>query len=155
MNGGNRDRGQADGFGLEILNKLKDVKGKDSGINLLEFVVKMYIKKYHPNLDSIDKVSFPLVEPADIEKCSLVVFSQIEEELCELAKMIKKTENLVASVMDRDDIVTIAGVNDNNGDKVLQNVDYMEHVKIFKDKIDRAKQRMTEQEENLKECRKM
>ncbi|OTF82700.1 Formin Homology 2 Domain containing protein, partial [Euroglyphus maynei] len=29
MNGGNRDRGQADGFGLEILSKLKDVKGKD------------------------------------------------------------------------------------------------------------------------------
>lgn len=28
MNGGNRQRGQADGFGLEILAKLKDVKSK-------------------------------------------------------------------------------------------------------------------------------
>lgn len=28
MNGGNRQRGQADGFGLEILSKLKDVKSK-------------------------------------------------------------------------------------------------------------------------------
>lgn len=28
MNGGNRTRGQADGFGLEILPKLKDVKSK-------------------------------------------------------------------------------------------------------------------------------
>ncbi|GIY53697.1 formin-2, partial [Caerostris extrusa] len=28
MNGGNRNRGQADGFGLEILPKLKDVKKK-------------------------------------------------------------------------------------------------------------------------------
>ncbi|XP_075680113.1 formin protein cappuccino isoform X2 [Dermatophagoides pteronyssinus] len=172
MNGGNRDRGQADGFGLEILSKLKDVKGKDSGVNLLEFVVKMYIKKYHPNLDSIDKIGFPLVEPADIEKCSLVVFSQIEEELCELAKMIKKTENLVASVMDRDDLITTTSTtitttttnnnvdvenNDNNENvKILQNGDVnMEHIKIFKDKIDRAKQRMTEQEENLKECRKI
>lgn len=26
MNGGNRQRGQADGFGLEILAKLRDVK---------------------------------------------------------------------------------------------------------------------------------
>lgn len=30
MNGGNRTRGQADGFGLEILPKLKDVKSKVS-----------------------------------------------------------------------------------------------------------------------------
>lgn len=28
MNGGNRNRGQADGFGLEILPKLKDVKSR-------------------------------------------------------------------------------------------------------------------------------
>lgn len=28
MNGGNRQRGQADGFGLEILPKLRDVKSK-------------------------------------------------------------------------------------------------------------------------------
>lgn len=28
MNGGNRTRGQADGFGLEILPKLKDVKSR-------------------------------------------------------------------------------------------------------------------------------
>ena len=28
MNGGNRERGQADGFGLDILPKLRDVKGK-------------------------------------------------------------------------------------------------------------------------------
>lgn len=30
MNGGNRTRGQADGFGLEILPKLKDVKSRVS-----------------------------------------------------------------------------------------------------------------------------
>ena len=28
MNGGNLQRGQADGFGLDILSKLKDVKSK-------------------------------------------------------------------------------------------------------------------------------
>lgn len=28
MNGGNRARGQADGFGLEVLPKLKDVKSR-------------------------------------------------------------------------------------------------------------------------------
>lgn len=33
MNGGNRTRGQADGFGLEILAKLKDVKSKDNQVS--------------------------------------------------------------------------------------------------------------------------
>lgn len=154
MNGGNRDRGQADGFGLEILNKLKDVKGKDSGVNLLDFVVKMYIKKYYSNIDSLEKVSFPLVEPADIEKCSLVVFNQIEEELCDLGKKIKKTENLVTNIMDREEqkhsILNAVSEDGNNNSK-----DSLEHVKIFKERIEHAKQRLNEQEDNLKECQKM
>ena len=44
MNGGNRTRGQADGFGLEILAKLKDVKSKDSSVTLLHFIVQLYMK---------------------------------------------------------------------------------------------------------------
>jgi len=35
MNGGNRQRGQADGFGLEILPKLRDVKSKGEENNIL------------------------------------------------------------------------------------------------------------------------
>lgn len=155
MNGGNRDRGQADGFGLEILSKLKDVKGRDSGVNLLDFIVKIYISNYYSKIDSLEKVSFPMVQPADIEKCSLVVFTQIEEELCDLAKKIKKTENLVSTIMDREEqlqTVTLDGVSeDGNGN----GKDSLEHVKIFKERIEHAKQRMTEQEDNLKECRKM
>ncbi|GFU07445.1 formin-2 [Nephila pilipes] len=42
MNGGNGSRGQADGFGLEILPKLRDVKSKDNSLTLLHFVVKLY-----------------------------------------------------------------------------------------------------------------
>ena len=40
MNGGNKQRGQADGFGVDILPKLKDVKTKDNRDNLLGFVVR-------------------------------------------------------------------------------------------------------------------
>ena len=50
MNGGNRSRGQADGFELDILPKLKDVKCKDNSTNLLHYLVTAYIKKF-------DKVS--------------------------------------------------------------------------------------------------
>ncbi len=38
MNGGNLQRGQADGFGLDILPKLKDVKSKGAELLLLFFL---------------------------------------------------------------------------------------------------------------------
>jgi hypothetical protein len=36
MNGGNMQRGQADGFAIDILSKLKDVKSKDNSLTLLQ-----------------------------------------------------------------------------------------------------------------------
>lgn len=47
MNGGNGQRGQADGFGLEILSKLKDVKvrvlrKRNFYVLLSHLVVKIY-----------------------------------------------------------------------------------------------------------------
>lgn len=41
MNGGNRTRGQADGFGLEILPKLKDVKSRVMKSQLYSIVVTL------------------------------------------------------------------------------------------------------------------
>lgn len=144
MNGGHRDRGQADGFGLEILNKLKDVKGKESGVNLLEFLVKLYIKKYYSDVSSMENVAFPLVEPADIEKCSTVVFTDIEAEVGQLEKIIKRTQRLVNTVLDKEE-------KDENGE-------LLEHAKVFSEKMEtflaQANKQMTEQEENLKDCRK-
>lgn len=42
MNGGNRTRGQADGFGLEILPKLKDVKSR---VTHIEFYTQNITKR--------------------------------------------------------------------------------------------------------------
>ena len=44
MNGGNRQRGQADGFAIDILPKIKDVKSKDNTLTLMYYVVKLYIQ---------------------------------------------------------------------------------------------------------------
>ena len=44
-------RGQADGYDLEILPKLKDVKSKDNATHLLQYLVRTYVRKF-------DKVSF-------------------------------------------------------------------------------------------------
>ena len=40
MNGGNPQRGQADGFNIDILPKLKDVKSNDNSTNLLYWIVQ-------------------------------------------------------------------------------------------------------------------
>ena len=46
MNGGNIARGQADGFELDILPKLKDVKCKDNSTNLMHYLVSVYVGKF-------------------------------------------------------------------------------------------------------------
>uniref|UniRef100_A0A8D3DIE9 FH2 domain-containing protein n=1 Tax=Scophthalmus maximus TaxID=52904 RepID=A0A8D3DIE9_SCOMX len=46
MNGGNRSRGQADGFTLDILPKLKDVKSSDNSQSLLSYIVAYYLRHF-------------------------------------------------------------------------------------------------------------
>lgn len=90
MNGGNRDRGQADGFGLEILPKLKDVKSAtNSSITLLHYVVQTYIQSNVPiGIVSFNEVRKPLPEPSDLEQASIVVFDDISQDLKQLHDQI-------------------------------------------------------------------
>ncbi|KPP69276.1 formin-like, partial [Scleropages formosus] len=53
MNGGNRTRGQADGFGLEILPKLKDVKSRDNRISLVDYVVSYYLRNFDKDIQKV------------------------------------------------------------------------------------------------------
>ncbi len=48
---GSTHRGQADGFHLDVLLKLRDVKTKDSEMNLLHYIVKQYLKQHERSLD--------------------------------------------------------------------------------------------------------
>lgn len=86
MNGGNMARGQADGFGLEILPKLKDVKSKDSKITLLHYIVKLYMKKidnpFEPN------VVLPVPEPGDVQRAASVKFDDVRADLQKLEKQL-------------------------------------------------------------------
>lgn len=43
MNAGNRTRGQADGFDIEVLGKLTDVRTSDGSCSLLKYVVRYYV----------------------------------------------------------------------------------------------------------------
>nr|XP_042906430.1 formin-2 isoform X2 [Parasteatoda tepidariorum] len=135
MNGGNRNRGQADGFGLEILPKLKDVKSKDSSLTLLHYIVRNYVKLYEED-SSLDKAKLPVPEPGDAERASLVNFDDIAKDLNKLLSQIKSCEAKVQKVL-------------NSSDE--------EHQQPFKEKMDefltKAYAEHKEQEENLEECK--
>lgn len=81
MNGGNRVRGQADGFGLEILGKLRDVKSKDNKITLLHFIVKTYISRHRTEGIALQDIALPIPEPLDIEKACNTDFDEVKEKI--------------------------------------------------------------------------
>uniref|UniRef100_A0A336M7H3 CSON010665 protein n=1 Tax=Culicoides sonorensis TaxID=179676 RepID=A0A336M7H3_CULSO len=100
MNGGNRTRGQADGFGLEILGKLKDVKSKDSKITLLHFIVKTFIQQARKNGTLITELVLPIPDPTDIDKSLNVDFDDCKQQLNILQSKLnscRKTIDVVIS----------------------------------------------------------
>ena len=104
MNGGTT-RGQADGFGLEILPKLKDVKSKDNSHNLLQFVVQQYVRKHDlvpatspssagTSMQVDEKALCPVPEPTDVEKASQVNFDDVEKEIRRLKESVEGASEL-------------------------------------------------------------
>lgn len=81
MNGGNRQRGQADGFGLEILGKLKDVKSKDSKVTLLHFIVKTYISRCRKAGTPLNDIVLPIPDPGDVAKAVVIDFKEVDDQV--------------------------------------------------------------------------
>ncbi|XP_033986087.1 formin-like [Trematomus bernacchii] len=97
MNGGNRTRGQADGFGLEILPKLKDVKSRDNRMNLVDYVVLYYLRNFDKNAGT-DKSVFPMPEPQDFFQAAQVKFEDITKDMRKLKKDLTACEKNVQKV---------------------------------------------------------
>lgn len=97
MNGGNRTRGQADGFGLEILPKLKDVKSRDNHINLVDYVVLYYLRNFDKHAGT-EKSVFPLPEPQEFFQASQVKFDDLTKDLRKLKKDLTACEKDVQKV---------------------------------------------------------
>ncbi|KAI4500520.1 hypothetical protein M0802_004482 [Mischocyttarus mexicanus] len=101
MNGGNMMRGQADGFHLEILDKLKDVKSKVPGITLLHFIVKARLAQEKDcNFD--EPLPLPVPEPADIKAASNINFDDITKELQRLNEQLKACQQKYDAVIESD-----------------------------------------------------
>ncbi|XP_043930090.1 formin-1 [Protopterus annectens] len=97
MNGGNRTRGQADGFALEILPKLKDVKSRDNRISLVDYVVRCYLRYYDKEPGTENSI-FPVPEPQEILLASQVKFDDLTKDLRKLTNDVEACEKKAASV---------------------------------------------------------
>ncbi|KAM9704210.1 formin isoform 2-T2 [Menidia menidia] len=97
MNGGSRTRGQADGFGLEVLPKLKDVKSKDNRISLADFVVSYYLRNMDKHAGT-DRSTFPLPEPQDVFLAAQVKFEDLNRDLEQLRRDLARCERDVQNV---------------------------------------------------------
>ncbi|XP_045917057.1 formin isoform X2 [Micropterus dolomieu] len=97
MNGGSRVRGQADGFGLEILPKLKDVKSRDNRISLLDYVVTYYLYNVDQNAGT-DMSMFPLPEPQDVFLAAQVKFDDLNKDIRQLGRDLTRCEKDVQKV---------------------------------------------------------
>ncbi|NXW24238.1 FMN protein, partial [Circaetus pectoralis] len=136
MNGGNRTRGQADGFGLEILPKLKDVKSRDSGINLVDYVVIYYLRHCDKEAGT-DKSIFPLPEPQDFFQASQVKFEDLIKDLRKLKRDLEASEKQM---------------------KLVCRESSEEHLQPFKEKLEeffhKAKEECKKEESSLENAQK-
>ncbi|XP_077482147.1 formin-2 isoform X2 [Stigmatopora argus] len=88
MNGGNRTRGQADGFSLDILPKLKDVKSSDSMKSLLSYIVAYYLKNFDEDAGK-ETCIYPLPEPHELFQTSQMKFEDFQKDLTRLRKDLR------------------------------------------------------------------
>ncbi|KAM9462491.1 formin-2 [Clarias gariepinus] len=133
MNGGNRTRGQADGFALDILPKLKDVKSSDNSRSLLSYIVSYHLRHFDEDAGR-ETCVYPLPEPHDLFQASQMKFEDFTKDLLKLRKDLRACTAEVEKVC---------------------NVSSEEHLQPFKDKMDeflsQAKQELEAQESQLKE----
>lgn len=137
MNGGHMKRGQADGFGLEILAKLKDVRSKDRRTSFLHYVVKQYVRIYESEDAGSEKVSLPVPDPSDINQASMVRFEDIQAELDKISRDFQSAELRSNKVLE------------SSGEKFLQ-----PFKDIMTEFFTKGKQELKDQQENLQECQK-
>lgn len=92
MNGGNRTRGQADGFSLDILPKLRDVKSSDNHTSLVCYLTSVYLRCFD-NDAGTERSVFPLPEPPDLLQTSHMAFEDFSKELRRLRRDLKACES--------------------------------------------------------------
>ncbi|CAL1546927.1 unnamed protein product [Lymnaea stagnalis] len=83
MNAGT-ERGQADGFKVDILNSLKEMQDPSKQNNLLELIMRIYSHIFESELDFGCPTRFRLPEPSNMRHAAQVSFEDIQRALREL-----------------------------------------------------------------------
>ncbi|XP_063822902.1 uncharacterized protein LOC135072796 [Ostrinia nubilalis] len=111
MNGGNGQRGQADGFGLEILSKLKDVKSKQSNVTLLHFIVRTYMRACGGALAAA--CALPVPEPGDVARAAALDFQDVAAGLAALTHNLEgeRTSSCALPVPEPGDVARAAALD--------------------------------------------
>ncbi|KAK7114483.1 hypothetical protein V1264_000538 [Littorina saxatilis] len=92
LNGGT-ERGQADGFGLDVLNKLKDFADRSRRGNLLELIMRTYCLQYESDLDLGCPTRFKLPEPSNMRHAAQVSFEEIQKALRDLREELSQVRD--------------------------------------------------------------
>ncbi|KAM3964236.1 LOW QUALITY PROTEIN: formin protein cappuccino [Aphomia sociella] len=140
MNGGNGQRGQADGFGLEILSKLKDVKSKQSNVTLLHFIVRTYMR----GDSGVSGGALPVPEPGDVVRAAALDFADVASNLENLAQHLAACKEKMRKVIEADD-------------RSQSSEECTKRREVFKDKMttftNSAEEKLKIENENLEDCR--
>ncbi|XP_045768565.1 formin-2 isoform X2 [Maniola jurtina] len=146
MNGGNGQRGQADGFGLEILSKLKDVKSKQSNVTLLHFIVRAYMRACGGALSGA--CALPVPEPGDVLRAAALDFADVAASLATLRTNLDECRKKMEKVLETD--ASQKG-DENASGECTKRLD------VFKDKmttfLNAAEEKLKTENENMCECR--
>ncbi|XP_021203910.2 protein cappuccino isoform X2 [Bombyx mori] len=149
MNGGNGQRGQADGFGLEILAKLKDVKSKQSNVTLLHFIVRTYMRCTGGALSAT--CVLPVPEPGDVTRAAAIDFADVASNLTNLGKQLDACKEKTKKVIESDAQSRNTSNEEPPGNMSKGNLE------VFKDKmttfLNAAEEKLKTENENLEECR--
>ncbi|XP_013404038.1 formin-J isoform X2 [Lingula anatina] len=96
MNGGTQ-RGQADGFELQALSKVKDIKSVDGSINLLQHIIRTYCNEFEENSGK-NTSKFDVPEMQTLQQAASVSLDEIKATLertqDELARHKTKAEKI-------------------------------------------------------------
>ncbi|CAG5124885.1 unnamed protein product [Candidula unifasciata] len=101
MNAGT-DRGQADGFHLDVLASLKDVQDMSKQNSLLELAMRQYCLRFESDLAFGCPTRFRLPEPSNMRHAAQVSFEDIQRALKELKNELSVVRNKLETLSKRE-----------------------------------------------------
>ncbi|KAK6983501.1 formin-J-like isoform X2 [Biomphalaria glabrata] len=113
MNAGT-ERGQADGFKIDVLNSLKEMQDLSKHGNLLDLIMRTYCLIFESDMDFGCPTKFHLPEPSNMRHAAQVSFEDIQRALKELKEELFFVKNNLDSLSKREgNAMTLKITSDN------------------------------------------